>query len=135
LRTWITALAIAVTTVALDLLWLGLIARGIYDPLLAPLKRNAVFLPAALLFYSFYAAVILFYAVRGAQGLGSAARRGAALGLVVYATYELTNWAVLRDWPGLLVLVDTAWGVVLTAAAATMGKWVSDKLRPALTPP
>jgi hypothetical protein len=33
------------------------------------------------------------------------------------------------------VLVDTAWGVVLTAAAATMGKWVSDKLRPALTPP
>lgn len=126
-RTVVTVSAIAATAVLLDALWLGLVARGFYDSALAPLKRT-VFLPAAGLFYSFYVGVILIYAVRGAKSLGSAARRGAGLGLVVYAAYELTNWAVLRDWPGVLVPVDTAWGVALTAAAAAVGKWTHDKL-------
>jgi uncharacterized membrane protein len=111
------------------MLWLGLIARRLYDSLLAPLKRSTAFLPAAASFYCFYVSVILIYAVRGATGLAAAARRGAALGLVVYTTYELTNWAVLRDWPGALVPVDIGWGVVLTTAAATVGKWTSDKLQ------
>jgi uncharacterized membrane protein len=129
LRTIATVLAIAGTTVLLDMLWLGLIARQFYDSSLAPLKRSTAYLPAAGLFYCFYVAVILTYAVRGSNSRMAATRRGAALGLVVYATYELTNWAVLRDWPGALVPVDIGWGVVLTAAAATVGKWTSDKLQ------
>ena len=35
---------------------------------------------------------------------------------------QLTNWAVLRGWPGWIVPVDVAWGVVLTASAALAGK-------------
>jgi hypothetical protein len=45
-------------------------------------------------------------------------RRGAALGLVTYATYDLTNWAVLKGWPVLLVPVDVGWGIALTAVVA-----------------
>ncbi len=114
---------------ALDLTWLGVVARGLYDSALAPLKRPEVLLPAAGLFYALYLAAILIHAVLGAVTPAGAARRGAALGLVAYGTYELTNWAVLRDWPAALVPVDLVWGVILTAVAAFVGKWVYDAVR------
>jgi uncharacterized membrane protein len=52
----------------------------------------------------------------------------AAPGLVAYGTYELTNWAVLRDWPALLVPIDIGRGVALTAMAAFVGKLVYVKV-------
>lgn len=118
------ALAVAAVTVAmmaLDLAWLGVVARGLYDAQLRDLKRSEVFWPAALLFYALYVGAIVSWAVAGAASRAHAARRGAGLGLVAYGTYELTNWAVLRDWPAMLVPVDLAWGVALTAVAALAG--------------
>ena len=117
-----TVAAIAATMLVLDLVWLGLVARGLYDSLLGPLKRPEVYWPAATLFYAMYITAIMAYAVAGASDLISALRRGATLGFVTYATYELTNWAVIRDWPAALVPIDLAWGVVLTAVASLSGK-------------
>lgn len=114
--------ATAATLLALDLAWLGVVARDLYREALGSLMRPEAFLPAAALFYGFYVAVTVAWAVLGAPSPGRAARRGAGLGFVAYATYELTNWAVLRGWPAWLVPVDLAWGVVLTAAAALAGK-------------
>ena len=57
------AVATAATMLALDLTWLGVIARGLYDSALAPLKRPEVLLPAAGLFYALYLAAILVHAV------------------------------------------------------------------------
>ena len=54
-----------------------------------------------------------------------AARRGAAMGLLAYGTYELTNLAVIAAWPASLVLVDVAWGVALTAAVAAAARWAA----------
>ncbi|RXL64049.1 DUF2177 family protein, partial [Citrobacter sp. AAK_AS5] len=51
------------------------------------------------------------------------------LGFVAYATYDLTNWAVIRDWPAILVPIDLAWGVVLTPLAALAGRAAHDALR------
>jgi uncharacterized membrane protein len=121
------AAATGATLLFLDLTWLGVMARGLYDSSLAPLKRASVFLPAAGLFYAFYVAAIVTCAVLPAARPAAAFRRGAALGLVAYGTYELTNWAVLRDWPALLVPIDIGWGVVLTAVAAFAGKLAHDK--------
>ena len=115
----------AATLLVLDLLWLGVVARPLYDSALASLKRPVIFWPAAGLFYALYVVAIVIHAVRGAESVGAAARRGAGLGLVAYGTYELTNWAVLRDWPPVLVLPDIAWGVALTAVAAAAGKAAS----------
>ena len=117
--------ATAATLLILDLTWLGVVATSLYDRL-GPLKSPSVFWPAALLFYAFYVSVIVIHAVRGARGPADAARRGAGMGLLAYATYELTNWAVLRDWPALLVPIDIAWGVFLTAAAAWAGRLAHD---------
>lgn len=118
----VATLATAATLLALDLAWLGVVARGVYSAALGPLMRPEAYWPAAALFYLFYVSVTAGWAVLGTRSLLEAARRGAALGFVAYATYELTNWAVLRDWPAWIVPVDIAWGVVLTGLAALAGK-------------
>jgi uncharacterized membrane protein len=112
----------AATLLTLDLLWLGVVARPLYDSALGALKRPVVFLPAAALFYALYVGAIVIHGELQATSLADAAWRGASLGLVAYGTYELTNWAVLRDWPAVLVLPDIAWGVVLTGIAAVAGR-------------
>jgi uncharacterized membrane protein len=117
------ALAVAVTMLALDLTWLGLVARSAYDALGA-LKAPQPNLLATALFYTFYLVAIIVYAVLPSPRVGQAARRGAGLGLVSYGTYELTNWAVLTGWPAGLVPIDIGWGVVLTATAAAVGSMV-----------
>lgn len=122
LSTILATLATAGTLLVLDLTWLGVVAHGLYGSALGTLKRPEAYVPAAVLFYLFYVGVTVAYAVLRADGLLSAARRGAALGLVVYVSYELTNWAVLRDWPAWIVPIDIAWGIALTAVSALAGK-------------
>ncbi|MCM2254206.1 MAG: DUF2177 family protein [Vicinamibacteria bacterium] len=115
-------LATAATMLVLDLAWLGIVARGLYKSALGHLMAPEAFWPAALLFYLFYVSVIAVWAVFGTDAPAAAARRGAGLGFVAYTTYELTNWAVLRDWPAWIVPIDIAWGIALTAVAALAGK-------------
>jgi uncharacterized membrane protein len=117
------ALATTLTLAALDLLWLAR-DRPVRSttPHSGPLKRDPVHGPAAVVFYVFYVAAVLRGAVAPAGSWRDAARRGAGMGLFAYGTYELTNWAVLRDWPAVLVPVDIAWGVVLTGVAAAAGR-------------
>jgi uncharacterized membrane protein len=121
LRWTLTILATAAVMLGLDLAWLGILAADFYAQALGPLRREPVYWPAALLFYALYVAATVGLAVVPAQHSRGAAGRGALLGLVAYATYELTNWAVLRDWPALLVPVDILWGMGLTATTAAAG--------------
>lgn len=125
----VAALAVAVTMLTLDMVWLGVVARSIYDVALGELKRPDVVLAPALLFYAMYIAAITLYAVIGSDTRRGAIGRGAALGLVAYATYDLTNWAIVRGWPAMIVPIDIAWGVALTATAALVGKIVHLRFR------
>lgn len=125
----VAALATGGTFVLLDLLWLGLVARDVYESALGTLRRPVVFWPAAVSFYGMYIVAIVIYAVVGARTMASSVRRGAALGLVAYSTYGLTNWAVVRDWPAELLPLDIGWGVVLTAIAGLAGTLARAGLR------
>lgn len=117
-------LATAATMLVLDLAWLGIVARGLYASALGHLMRPEALWPVALLFYVFYVSVTAAWAVFGTEAPAAAARRGAGLGFVAYTTYELTNWAVLRDWPAWIVPIDIAWGIALTAVSALAGKLI-----------
>lgn len=119
------SLTVICALVVLDLLWLGVIAVGLYDETLGPLKAEEVVWLAAALFYAQYIAVIVGFAVLPAKTLGQAAKRGLGIGWLAYATYELTNWAVITDWPAVLVPIDIAWGLVLTTVAAVAGRAVA----------
>jgi len=45
-----------------------------------------------------------------------AALRSAVLGLAAYGAYDLTNLAIVRDWPLRISMIDWAWGAVICAA-------------------
>jgi len=116
---------------ALDLAWLGVIARGFYREHLGPLMRAEAFWPAALAFYALYIGGVLVFAVLPAFEADSwttAAALGAFFGLVAYATFDLTALALFRDFPGSVVAVDLAWGTVLTSGVAAssyaLGRWL-----------
>jgi uncharacterized membrane protein len=122
LRMWRSFLAVAAVMLVLDLSWLGVIAAPLYARAIGHLMAPSANLVGAVVFYLFYVVTTTVWAT-AAPSVESAAKRGAGLGFVAYATYELTNWAVLRDWPFWLVPVDVAWGVVLTAVSAAVGRW------------
>ncbi|MBE0499894.1 MAG: DUF2177 family protein [Desulfuromonadales bacterium] len=117
---------------AIDLLWLGMVAKNFYQHNLSHLLNPAVNWPAALLFYFVYIAGIILFAVKpglDAQSLAKAALWGALFGFFTYATYDLTNLATLRDWPIRVVMVDIAWGTLLCTLVASgsylLGRWIS----------
>ena len=86
----------------MDLLWLGVVAKGFYQEYLGHLMRPDVIWGAALLFYSiFIAGVLVFSVLPGleTQSLGYSIALGAFLGLVTYATFDLTCLAMLKDFP------------------------------------
>jgi len=119
-----SAAAAGVILAVLDLLWLGVIARGWLAQQLGPLMREQIMLAPAILFYLLYAAGLGFFAVQPSLADGDwlrAAMVGAFFGLVAYGTYDLTNLATIRNWPLPMVIVDLVWGAVLSAVSAAGG--------------
>jgi uncharacterized membrane protein len=109
---------------AIDMVWLGLVAKTFYRKHLGFLMGPTVVWPAAILFYLLFIAGLLVFAVRPALAAGAPLRAlalGAFLGLVSYATYDLTNLATLKDWPLLVTVVDLVWGTALGGAVS----WLS----------
>jgi uncharacterized membrane protein len=111
--------------VALDMLWLGLIAKAMYQQAIGHLMAEQPRLLAAFAFYVLYAAGLMIFAVMPLAedpALGRTMLMGALFGFFAYATYDLSNLATLKNWPVGLTMVDMAWGTLLSAAAAAAGK-------------
>jgi uncharacterized membrane protein len=118
---------------AIDLLWLGVVAKDLYQKNLAHLLSPTVNWPAAFAFYLMYIAGIILFAVKPAladQSLAKAAIWGALFGFFTYATYDLTNLATLKDWPLKIVYIDITWGTVLCTLVASgsymIGRWLNN---------
>lgn len=113
-----------------DMIWLGGIAKGFYSKNLGHLMRETPDWITAAVFYLLYVIGILIFAIIPAmekRSLFLAIILGALFGFFTYATYDLTNRATLRDWPLLVVLVDIAWGALLTAATACASFMIANK--------
>lgn len=129
---WIYLIA-TIAFFAIDMLWLGLVARSFYREKLAFIFTGDVRWPAAIVFYLLYIAGILYFAVNPAleaASLQKALINGALFGLMCYATYDLTNMATIQQWPLIVVVVDIIWGIVLTGSVSAItyvvaGKWLS----------
>lgn len=120
----LSVVAAGVVFLAIDLAWLGVIARDFYRTQMSELIAPAFNLPAASAFYVIYLIGLMYFAIVPALSGGSivtALVRGAAFGFFCYATYDLTNLAVMRDYPPVLAVVDIAWGVFLTMMASGAG--------------
>ncbi|MDX1628408.1 MAG: DUF2177 family protein [Fulvivirga sp.] len=117
---------------AIDLLWLGVIAKNLYNKLLGHLMADQVNWTAAIIFYLLFIVGIFIFAILPAVEKNSVIKAityGALFGFFTYATYDLTNLATLRDWPMKIVFIDIIWGAFLTGTVSTAGyyicKWVS----------
>jgi len=113
----------------IDMVWLGVVAKGFYRKHLGPMLSPKVNWLAAVLFYLLFIVGLLIFAVRPALLRGrpvEALFLGALLGLISYATYDLTNLAPLKDWPLVVTIVDLVWGTVLgglvSYVSAVVGK-------------
>jgi uncharacterized membrane protein len=116
---------------AIDILWLGFIAKGFYSKFLGHFFRDRVYWPAAFLFYVLFILGILIFAVQPGvekSSLTRAAVLGALYGLFTYATYDLTNLATLKGWPLQIVLVDIPWGIVLCSLVSAVGFLAATRL-------
>lgn len=79
---------------------------------------------AAALFYVFFSAGLVFFAVMPAiksGGLATALLNGAFLGFLAYMSFDLTNLAILKLWSVKVSLIDISWGTLVSAIAAGAG--------------
>lgn len=112
----------------IDLIWLGVLAKGFYQKNLNALLSPKVKWPAAIIFYLIFIAGILIFAVIPAVVKDSwrhAVLWGALFGFFTYMTYEFTNLALLKNWPLNIVFVDILWGVVLCTSVATISFFIA----------
>ena len=128
-----TYAATFVVMVALDMIWLGVVAKSFYQNGIGHLMAEHPVVSVAIAFYTVYAIGLVFFAVvpNGAvpgngtgfsPGYGKTALYGALFGFFAYATYDLTNLATLKNWPVGLAMLDMAWGTVVSAVSAVAGK-------------
>jgi len=128
---WIIAyIATGVAFLGLDAVWLSFAANKLYRPQIGPLMLDTFSMPPAALFYLIYIGGIVFFAIAPALASGrwtAALVRGALLGCLAYATYDLTNQATLKGWSSTVTVADLCWGTFVTGAAASVGflvlKW------------
>lgn len=125
-------LSMLVCFLAVDLLWLGVIARGFYQRQLEFLLRSSPNWPIAILFYVIFLTGILVFVVSPSlqsESWKKAILMGAFFGFVTYATYDLTNHATVKGWPWIVTVVDLCWGTVLCSTVSMAGyfagKWFS----------
>ena len=115
----------------IDSIWLALIAPKFYRSQIGHLMADKANLSAAFIFYLLFIGVLVYFVVAPGRSLPmrEVVLRGALFGLVTYATYDLTNFATLRDWPLLVTVVDLMWGIFLTAATSALAVWLAGVLK------
>lgn len=117
---------------AIDMLWLGLVARDFYQKYIGfILSPSPNWLAAGIFYLLFILGILVFVVIPGLKenSFKRTLVRAALFGLITYATYDLTNLATLKDWPVLLTVVDLAWGTTLSTAVSAVSFWVGRRLR------
>ena len=116
---------------AIDMIWLGIVAKNFYRAQIGMLMKSDVNWIAAIIFYLIFIAGLIVFVISPAVEKGSwtyAILFGALFGFVCYATYDLTNLAVAKDWPLLVTIVDLIWGAVLAASVSVLTYFIANKI-------
>ena len=115
----------------IDLFWLGLVARPFYNRHLGYILREKVLWVPAVVFYLFFLLGLVWFVIMPAvasHSLRKAILLGIFFGFITYQTYELTNFALVKDWPFIVVLVDIVWGMFLSGVVSAVTYWIYTKM-------
>lgn len=112
---------------AIDILWLGFIAKNLYKENLGHLMRSSTNWTAAIIFYTLFIGGLIFFVINPALEKNSivyALLVGALFGFITYVTYDMTNLATLKDWPLKITIIDIIWGTVLNGLTASISFYI-----------
>jgi uncharacterized membrane protein len=101
---------------AIDAVWLGIVARGFYASRMGELLLDQPRWGVAVIFYAVFVVGLVYFAISTGMESGdwrTAAFNGALFGFFCYLTYDATNLAVLKGYDPVVAVVDTIWGGVL----------------------
>jgi len=115
---------------AIDIFWLGIIAKKMYADKLGYIMSPQVNWLPAIIFYLLFVVGLLLMVIFPAIEKKSwvhALTYGILFGLVTYATYDLTNLATLKGWPLSITLIDLIWGSFISAATSLISFFAIQK--------
>jgi uncharacterized membrane protein len=124
MRYFIAYIAAFVVIVTLDLVWLCYASDAFFRPAVGEILTDKPNVAAAALFYVFFTAGLVYFAMAPAArsgGIATAALNGAFLGFLAYMAFDLTNMAILKLWPLKVALIDMSWGTFVSAVSAAAG--------------
>lgn len=116
---------------AIDMVWLGLVAKNFYKNQVGFLMKPDINWTAAILFYLLFIVGLVLFVILPSVEKSSwmqALLLGAFFGFITYATYDLTNLATLKNWPLLVTIVDLAWGATLAALVSVITYFLAGKI-------
>ena len=131
LKNFAIYLSFLVALIAIDLVWLLGVAKNLYRNEMGDLMASEPKLLAGLAFYLLYALGVCIFVIIPALSKQSwiyALQYGALFGFFCYMTYDLTNLAVVRNFPTQLAFIDIAWGSFVTALCASFAYWVGNRI-------
>ncbi len=120
----ITYLTLLLSLIIIDGIWLGLVAKDSYQQAMGHIMREQVIIWPWVVFYLFYPLAILILAINvqlANQSKYYFLWRGFVLGAAAYGTYNLTNYALVVDWPLSITIKDWLWGAILTSSCSLIG--------------
>lgn len=111
----------------IDLLWLGVIAQGFYQEHLGELLSDEFKLVPAVIFYIAFIIGLVYLVLK--PGIDKNSYKQVFIfsilyGIATYGAYDLTNYATMRDFPLLIVVVDLTWGTLLTITTSTISYYI-----------
>jgi uncharacterized membrane protein len=127
MKLFLQFLTVLVVFLAIDLVWLGLIAKNLYSKYLGYIMTPNVNWIAAFTFYFIFIVGLMFFVINPAiekQSFMYALLVGGLFGFITYSTYDLTNLATLKDWPITITVIDLIWGTVLSASVSSVSYWI-----------
>src|ERR1700692_4314106 len=118
---FIAYLTVLIVFGAIDAGWLTTMGPVLYRPTLGDILLPSLRVAPAIFFYLFYPLrVVVFAVMPGLRAAFSATALVLALlfGALAYATYDLTNFATLRNWTWQITLIDICYGAIASGVAA-----------------
>jgi uncharacterized membrane protein len=108
---------------AIDAVWLTTMGPMIYRPALGDILVASLRVAPAIAFYLMFPIGVVIFAVLPAlraQAPMTATTLALLFGALAYATYDLTNYATLRNWNLQITVLDIGYGALASGIAATV---------------
>jgi len=112
-----------------DFIWLGLISKNLYKKEIGNFYKEKFNIYSAISVYIILAIGIIFFVLNNNYATTplNALWIGAILGFIIYGVYDLTNFAIIKNWPLKITFIDIAWGTFLVGIVSFLTKYISLK--------